>query len=74
MFHSQVTVLVAAQGAHKLPTINTTDNVKEALQYLADISSSKIKVSTGNLHMISKLLFGFTIDVTSKWILFFFFF
>ncbi|KAG4157064.1 hypothetical protein ERO13_D02G038700v2 [Gossypium hirsutum] len=38
-----VTVLVAAQGAHKLPTINTTDNVKEALQYLADISSSKIK-------------------------------
>ncbi|TYH82333.1 hypothetical protein ES332_D02G052700v1 [Gossypium tomentosum] len=38
-----VTVLVAAQGAHKLPTINSTDNMKEALQYLADISSSKIK-------------------------------
>ncbi|KAK8585656.1 hypothetical protein V6N13_050629 [Hibiscus sabdariffa] len=38
-----VTVLVAAQGVHKLPAINTTDNVKEALQSLADISSSKIK-------------------------------
>ncbi|KAL4313364.1 hypothetical protein GQ457_01G032570 [Hibiscus cannabinus] len=38
-----VTVLVAAQGVHKLPAIITTDNVKEALQSLADCSSSKIK-------------------------------
>ncbi|GMJ01882.1 Fluctuating-Light- Acclimation Protein1 [Hibiscus trionum] len=38
-----VTVLVAAKGVQKLPAINTTDNVKEALQSLADISSSKIK-------------------------------
>ncbi|KAE8702869.1 Ribosomal protein S24e family protein isoform 1 [Hibiscus syriacus] len=38
-----VTVLVAAQGAYKLPAINTTDDMKEALQSLADISSSKIK-------------------------------
>ncbi|KAK8585654.1 hypothetical protein V6N13_050627 [Hibiscus sabdariffa] len=38
-----VTVLVAAQGVHKLPAIITTDNVKEALQSLADFSSSKIK-------------------------------
>ncbi|XVF28850.1 hypothetical protein REPUB_Repub15cG0067500 [Reevesia pubescens] len=38
-----VTVLVAAQGAHNLPTIRTSNNVKEALQSLAEISSSKLK-------------------------------
>ncbi|XVF63113.1 hypothetical protein PTKIN_Ptkin09bG0062800 [Pterospermum kingtungense] len=38
-----VTVLVAAQGAHNLPTVRTTDDVKEALQSLTKIRSSKIK-------------------------------
>ncbi|XP_022761071.1 uncharacterized protein LOC111307328 [Durio zibethinus] len=38
-----VTVLVAAQGAHSLPTIWTTDDMKEALQSMAEICSSKLK-------------------------------
>ncbi|KAK6254943.1 hypothetical protein SCA6_016248 [Theobroma cacao] len=38
-----VTVLVAVQGAHNLPTIRTTDDVKEALQSLGEICSSKTK-------------------------------
>ncbi|XVE81614.1 hypothetical protein DITRI_Ditri15bG0079200 [Diplodiscus trichospermus] len=38
-----VTVLVAAQGAHNLPTIKTNDNVREALQSLAEICASKLK-------------------------------
>lgn len=38
-----VTVLVAAQGAHNLPIVKTTDDMKAALQCLTEISSSKVK-------------------------------
>ncbi|XWS13638.1 hypothetical protein CRYUN_Cryun36dG0054700 [Craigia yunnanensis] len=41
--HLVVTVLVAAQGAHNLPTIRSTENVKEALQSMEEIYASKIK-------------------------------
>ncbi|KAK4776386.1 hypothetical protein SAY86_005074 [Trapa natans] len=37
-----ITVLVAAEGAHKLPTINGSGDLKEALQRLGSIPSSKI--------------------------------
>lgn len=37
-----VTVLVAAEGVHKLPVINDGANLKEALQKLGSIPSSKI--------------------------------
>lgn len=37
-----ITVLVAAEGVHKLPTINGSGNLKEALQKLGSIPSSKI--------------------------------
>ncbi|KAL3516246.1 hypothetical protein ACH5RR_023148 [Cinchona calisaya] len=36
-----VTILVAAEGVHKLPTINSSLDLKEALQKLASIPSSK---------------------------------
>ncbi|XP_071936810.1 FLUCTUATING-LIGHT-ACCLIMATION protein 1, chloroplastic-like isoform X1 [Coffea arabica] len=36
-----VTILVAAEGVHKLPTINSSSDLKEALQKLASIPSSK---------------------------------
>ncbi|CDP08560.1 unnamed protein product [Coffea canephora] len=36
-----VTILVAADGVHKLPTINSSSDLKEALQKLASIPSSK---------------------------------
>lgn len=37
-----ITLLVAAEGVHKLPTINGSNDLKEALQKLASIPSSKI--------------------------------
>ncbi|GAV81184.1 DUF1517 domain-containing protein, partial [Cephalotus follicularis] len=37
-----ITLLVAAEGVHKLPTINGSRDLKEALQKLAAIPSSKI--------------------------------
>ncbi|KAL4035793.1 hypothetical protein IC575_004500 [Cucumis melo] len=37
-----ITILVAAEGVHKLPTINGSGDLKEALQKLASIPSSKI--------------------------------
>jgi len=41
----QITILVAAEGVHKLPTINGSGDLKEALQKLGSIPSSKILVS-----------------------------
>ncbi|KAI4301891.1 hypothetical protein L6164_035128 [Bauhinia variegata] len=37
-----ITILVAAQGVHKLPTINGSGDLKEALQKLGSIPSSRI--------------------------------
>ncbi|XWS57651.1 hypothetical protein CRYUN_Cryun09bG0191700 [Craigia yunnanensis] len=37
-----ITILVAAEGLHKLPPINGSGDLKEALQKLASISTSKI--------------------------------
>ncbi|ESR46284.1 hypothetical protein CICLE_v10001390mg [Citrus x clementina] len=37
-----ITILVAAEGVHKLPSINGSEDLKEALQKLASIPSSKI--------------------------------
>ncbi|XP_047250551.1 uncharacterized protein LOC107839476 isoform X1 [Capsicum annuum] len=37
-----VTILVAAEGAYKLPTVNGSGDLKEALQKIASIPSSKI--------------------------------
>lgn len=37
-----ITILVAAGGAHKLPSINNSKDLKEALQKLASIPSSRI--------------------------------
>ncbi|XP_022742374.1 uncharacterized protein LOC111293728 [Durio zibethinus] len=37
-----ITILVAAKGVHKLPPINGSGDLKEALQKLASISTSKI--------------------------------
>ncbi|KAG7020889.1 hypothetical protein SDJN02_17577 [Cucurbita argyrosperma subsp. argyrosperma] len=37
-----ITILVAAEGVHKLPAINGSGDLKEALQKLASIPSSKI--------------------------------
>jgi uncharacterized membrane protein len=36
--------LVAAEGEHKLPSINGSENLKEALQKLGSILSSKLLV------------------------------
>nr|POE45631.1 hypothetical protein CFP56_05522 [Quercus suber] len=38
----KITILVAAEGVHKLPTINGSGDLKEALQKLGSIPSSKI--------------------------------
>ncbi|XVF42127.1 hypothetical protein PTKIN_Ptkin01aG0335300 [Pterospermum kingtungense] len=38
-----ITILVAAQGVHKLPRINGSGDLKEALQKLASIPTSKIR-------------------------------
>lgn len=46
----QVTILVAAEGAYKLPTVNGSGDLKEALQKIASIPSSKILVSVRNDH------------------------
>lgn len=40
----QITILVAAEGVHKLPAINGGRDVKEALQKLGSIPSSRILV------------------------------
>ncbi|KAF2287892.1 hypothetical protein GH714_003108 [Hevea brasiliensis] len=40
--HIVITILVAAEGAHKLPTINGSGDLKEALQKLGSIPTSKI--------------------------------
>ncbi|KDO40444.1 hypothetical protein CISIN_1g041706mg, partial [Citrus sinensis] len=37
-----ITILVAAEGVHKLPSINGSGDLNEALQKLASIPSSKI--------------------------------
>ncbi|KAF5746965.1 hypothetical protein HS088_TW06G01142 [Tripterygium wilfordii] len=37
-----ITILVAAEGVHKLPTVNGSGDLKEALQKLGSIPSSKI--------------------------------
>ncbi|XP_047153238.1 uncharacterized protein LOC124824776 [Vigna umbellata] len=37
-----ITILAAAEGEHKLPTINGSGNLKDALQKLASIPSSKL--------------------------------
>ncbi|RZB81087.1 hypothetical protein D0Y65_030718 [Glycine soja] len=39
-----ITILVAAKGAHKLPNINGTEDLKEALQKLRTVLSSKLLV------------------------------
>lgn len=41
----QITILVAAGGVHKLPSINNSRDLKEALQKLASIPSSRTMVS-----------------------------
>ncbi|GFQ01321.1 hypothetical protein PHJA_002276000, partial [Phtheirospermum japonicum] len=38
----QITMLVAAEGVHKLPSINNSKDLKETLQKLASIPSSRI--------------------------------
>ncbi|KAF2298505.1 hypothetical protein GH714_023858 [Hevea brasiliensis] len=40
--YSYITILVAAEGVHKLPTINGSGDLKEALQKLGSIPTSKI--------------------------------
>ncbi|RVW74026.1 hypothetical protein CK203_055862 [Vitis vinifera] len=40
-FSSSITILVAAEGVHKLPTINGSGDLKEALQKLGSIPSSR---------------------------------
>ncbi|QCD77665.1 hypothetical protein DEO72_LG1g1291 [Vigna unguiculata] len=37
-----ITILAAAEGEHKLPTVNGSGNLKEALQKLASIPSNKL--------------------------------
>ena len=44
----QITILVAAEGVHKLPAINNSQDLKEALQKLAAIPSSKIMVTSNS--------------------------
>ncbi|KAE9598094.1 hypothetical protein Lalb_Chr15g0076881 [Lupinus albus] len=38
----QITILVAAEGRHKLPTINGSGDLKEALQKLGTIPGDKL--------------------------------
>lgn len=45
----QITILVAAEGGHKLPTINSSGDLKEALQKLGSIPSRRIQVRTINI-------------------------
>jgi hypothetical protein len=40
----QITILVAAEGETKIPSINGSGNLKEALQKLGSIPSSKLLV------------------------------
>jgi len=40
----QITILVAAKGAHKLPTIYGDEDMKKALQKLRTVLSSKLLV------------------------------
>ena len=40
----QITILVAAEGVRKLPAINGSGDLKEALQKLASIPPSKLLV------------------------------
>jgi uncharacterized membrane protein len=40
----QITILVAAEGVHKLPVINSSNDLKTALQKMGAIPSSKILV------------------------------
>lgn len=42
--HVQVTILVAAEGTHKLQPINGTVDMKEALQKIGSIPRNKIMV------------------------------
>lgn len=44
ILHFQITVLVAAEGIHKLPVINGSADLKEALQKLGSIPLSKTLV------------------------------
>ncbi|XP_022719196.1 uncharacterized protein LOC111277206 isoform X2 [Durio zibethinus] len=47
-----ITILVAAEGVHKLPPINGSGDLKEALQKLASIPTSKVLLrSCGHLRM-----------------------
>ena len=53
----QITILVAAEGVHKLPPINGSGDLKEALQKLASIPTSKTLVRIGLLNYdLSRLL------------------
>lgn len=44
LYYFQVTILVAAEGVHKLPSINGSGDLKEALQKLGSIPSSRTLV------------------------------
>lgn len=54
----QITVLVAAKGAHKLPNINGAEDLKKALQKLRSLLPSKLLVSQKR-HSINLLLVSF---------------
>jgi len=43
-FKFQITILVAAEGLHKLPAINGSGDLKEALQKLGSIPASRTLV------------------------------
>lgn len=54
----QITVLVAAKGAQKLPNINGAEDLKKALQKLRSLLPSKLLVSQKR-HSINLLLVSF---------------
>lgn len=55
LLNFQITILVAAEGVHKLPVINSSADLKEALQKLGSIPSNKtlvLKISINVLLMV----------------------
>lgn len=52
----QITILVAAEGQHKLPTINGSGDLKEALQKLGTIPSNKLLVRSNYILLVLLLV------------------
>lgn len=58
---------MAAKGGHKLPPINSSAELKEALQKLATIPLNSVEVGPMHIFLAKKSEFFLPLDVLTIW-------